>query len=227
MGSRRLFSAVDSVRIVALLYADDGTIQCTDAKVLQYVLDVCTRVVRRLRLELNMLPSKTAVMIDRPLTPSGRLSDKVCHSVGFKLAGQLISTTLVYKHLGVMRSVGGGKRSLWEHLQHVRVKGMAVIREAWTSEARLQPILVGLGLHNCYWWPKVSYNTHHLTATAPESVSVMESRLLVTIIGAPHVPQCAARCMLGLATHQTRNDWERLRLFLSWWAHRWVVLCGG
>ncbi len=43
-----------------LFYCDDGVICCTDPVALQAVLDVCSRIMDRIMLKLNLLQTKTA-----------------------------------------------------------------------------------------------------------------------------------------------------------------------
>ena len=207
------------VPIIVVYYADDGTYFCSCPKAMQFMLDSVSSWLKSLGFRLNLKVNKTMIMVYRPFTAKGHVSRAQLKLSGFTVGDTEILMAELYKYLGIVGTNKGGEHDVNLYVEGALAVANALIAAAWSSSIRSMPPLFGLATFRTRWAAKVGHGLHVITDEAPVRLVKAEDKLLKAIIGDPHVPNIACRCMLGVENMQARMSKQRLWFLLDSMLH--------
>ena len=198
-----------------LFYADDGRLFGTTPPALQALLTSMSGDLNRIGFALNAAPTKSAWMRRYPMGKVERKRAKKQQLPQYQLAdGVVLPQTTDYKYLGVMVTATNQRADRIAQLKLLAPRLAGIQRQAASAATRSVSLLHGLYIYKTYWQPQFMYAAGVQWGSVPKPFATMETRVMKTLMHAPHHPDVVLRSIFGLATLQTRLDVDRWRVLL-------------
>lgn len=196
-------------------FADDGMICGHAMRTVQPLLDVCGTVTPRLGMVFNVGIAKTAAVRFLPTSKQRRRAVRqslLREPEVLYIGGQLVPYHPSYKYLGVWTHGDGHRASVREHVQHMRPVCATIVRQATTSTLRSVMLFTGLATYLSHWKPRLTYALGYYAATVGLEVQRVEEVVLKVLCGAPNMPICVLRSILGIPSFHCILQQQQLGL---------------
>jgi len=196
-------------------FADDGTLWGRSAAAVQPLLDACGEEASELGMVFNVGPAKTAAVCLLPTGKSQRARVKrelQRQPQHLHLREQHVPMTQTYKYLGVWVHSGGYRASVRHHVQQLQPVCGAVLRQALSAGLRQLSLFHGVCVYNTFWKPRLTYCLGFYAATVDQRLQHVEEVVLKLMCGAPNMPLCVLRAIVGVPSFHCVLQQQQLGL---------------